>query len=68
MIISPYISIYKTDPSMRYCYECRRSNEEKKTWKKEDKTDDWKKNNLEAIKKNYLAGNLRALMNLVNIR
>ena len=68
MIISPYISIYKTDPSMRYCYECGGSNEEKKTWKKEDKTDDWKKNNLEAIKKNYLAGNLRALMNLVNIR
>ena len=68
MIISPCTSIYKTDPSIRYCYGCRRSSEKKDTWKKEDKTDDWKKNNLEVIKKNYLAGDLRALMNLMNIR
>ena len=51
MIISPCISICKTDPSTGYCYGCGRSNEEKKTWKKEDTSDDWKKNNLELIKK-----------------
>ena len=51
MIITPCISICKTDPSTGYCYGCGRSNEEKKTWKKEDTSDDWKINNLEAIKK-----------------
>ena len=51
MIISPCISICKTDPSTRYCYGCGRSNEEKRSWKLEGTTDEWKKNNLEDIKK-----------------
>ena len=51
MIISPCISICKTDPSTGYCYCCGRNNEEKKTWKLEDTSDDWKSNNLEEIKK-----------------
>ena len=51
MIISPCISICKTDPSTGYCYGCGRSNEEKKIWKKEDTSHDWKKKNLESIKK-----------------
>ena len=51
MIISPCISICKTDPSTGYCYGCGRNNEEKKTWKLDDTTDVWKKKNLEDIKK-----------------
>jgi|TARA_A100000172_G_scaffold71813_1_gene52612 predicted Fe-S protein YdhL (DUF1289 family) len=51
MIISPCISICKTDPSTGYCYGCARSDEEKKIWKLEETTDDWKENNLETIKK-----------------
>ena len=51
MIISPCISICKTDPSTGYCYGCGRSNEEKRIWKLEDTTDDWKKENIEIIKK-----------------
>ena len=51
MIISPCIIICKTDPSTGYCYGCGRNNEEKKTWKLENTTDEWKKNNLEDIKK-----------------
>ena len=51
MIISPCISICKTDPSTRYCYGCGRNNEEKRTWKLEDTTSEWKKINLEDIKK-----------------
>ena len=51
MIISPCISISKTDPTTRYCYGCGRNNEEKKTWKLEETTDDWKSNNLVEIKK-----------------
>ena len=51
MIISPCISICKTDLSTGYCYGCGRNNEEKKIWKLENTTDDWKSNNLEEIKK-----------------
>ena len=50
MIISPCISICRTDPKTGYCYGCGRSNEEKKIWKLDDTTDDWKKQNLNEIK------------------
>ena len=51
MIISPCISICKTDPVTGYCYGCGRSNEEKKLWKDEKTSDGWKKTNLEEIQK-----------------
>ena len=51
MIISPCISICKTDPSTGYCYGCGRNNDEKKIWKHEETTDDWKKANLDIIRK-----------------
>ena len=35
MIISPCISICKTEPITGYCYGCARTNEEKKIWKDE---------------------------------
>ena len=38
-IISPCISICRTDPVTGFCYGCARTNEEKKKWKKEDITD-----------------------------
>jgi len=43
MIISPCISICKTDPCTGYCYGCGRNNEEKIIWKLENTTDNWKK-------------------------
>ena len=46
MIISPCISICKTDPKTGYCYGCGRSNEEEKIWKMEDTLDQWKEKNL----------------------
>ena len=51
MIISPCISICKTDPKTGYCYGCGRSNEEKKMWKLETTSDQWKENNIKSIKK-----------------
>ena len=51
MIISPCISICKTDPITGYCYGCGRSNDEKKIWKQIEITEEWKKANLETIKK-----------------
>ena len=51
MIISPCISICKTDPKTGYCYGCGRSNEEKKIWKLKETTDKWKNENLFNLKK-----------------
>ena len=50
MIVSPCISICRTDPKTGYCYGCGRSNDEKKIWKSEDTSDEWKNNNLKEIK------------------
>ena len=48
-IISPCISICKTDPITGYCYGFARTNDEKKLWKDESTNDQWKVNNLEII-------------------
>ena len=51
MIVSPCISICKTDPVTGFCYGCGRNNEEKKIWKIQDTTDEWKIKNLIEIRK-----------------
>ena len=51
MTISPCISICKTDPLTGYCYGCGRNNEEKRMWKDEKTSQEWKIKNLEEIKK-----------------
>ena len=51
MIVSPCISICKTDPLTGFCYGCGRNNDEKRIWKDEKTSDEWKKNNLEQIQK-----------------
>ena len=51
MIISPCISICKIDPTTGYCYGCGRNNDEKKKWKLDETTKEWKTTNLEIIKK-----------------
>ena len=51
MIISPCISICKTDPQTGYCYGCGRSDMEKKLWKQEDTSNQWKNDNLNEIQK-----------------
>ena len=49
MIISPCISICRTDPVTGYCYGCGRSDEEKKIWKNVDTSNEWKETNLKDI-------------------
>ena len=51
MITSPCISICKTNPVTGYCYGCGRSSEDKKLWKLENTSDQWKSSNLNDIKK-----------------
>ena len=55
MVVSPCISICKTDPVSGLCYGCGRSDEEKKIWKDPETTDDWKSNNLKELE-NRLSG------------
>ena len=49
IIISPCVSICKTDPVTGYCYGCGRTNNEKKIWKDEETTNNWKENNLKIL-------------------
>ena len=51
MIISPCISICKTDPLTGFCYGCGRTNQEKKIWKDETTNDEWKMENINNIRK-----------------
>ena len=51
MIVSPCISICKTDPLTGFCYGCGRTNEEKKLWKLESTPNQWKNDNLSVIQK-----------------
>ena len=48
-IISPCIGICRTDPVTGFCYGCARTNDEKKQWKDESSSNEWKKENLKII-------------------
>ena len=45
-IVSPCISICRTDPRTGYCYGCARTEEEKVIWKKDITSIQWKKENI----------------------
>ena len=49
-ILSPCISICKSDPKTGFCYGCARTDEEKKIWKNPETTDSWKEENLIVLK------------------
>ena len=49
-VVSPCISVCKTDPISGLCYGCARSNNDKKTWKDENTTNEWKLNNIKELK------------------
>ena len=48
-IVSPCVSICKTDPRTGYCYGCARTNKEKKIWKDEKTSVAWKKDNINLL-------------------
>ena len=48
-IISPCISVCKSDPVTGNCYGCARTDEEKKLWKDEKTDNNWKSKNLQII-------------------
>ena len=68
MIISPCLSICKTDPITGYCYGCARTNEEKKIWKDEKTTEEWKKDNLKEITKRMSGWQLESFKESYNYK
>ena len=48
-VLSPCISICRTDPVTGYCYGCARTDEEKKLWKDDGTKNEWKNENLKII-------------------
>lgn len=49
-IVSPCISVCKTDPITGFCYGCGRSTEDKLIWKNQKTTNLWKEKNLITIR------------------
>jgi len=68
MIISPCISIWKTDPKTGYCYGCGRSNKEKKIWKLETTSNNWKNDNLIDIQKRLSGWQLESFKDSYNYK
>ena len=48
-IISPCISVCKSDPKTGFCYGCARTDQEKKIWKNLETTNEWKNKNLKVL-------------------
>ena len=48
-IVSPCISICRTDPRTGYCYGCARTEKEKIIWKEKETSIQWKKENIVVI-------------------
>ena len=48
-VISPCISICRTDPVTGYCYGCARTEKEKIIWKDEKTSNKWKEENISEL-------------------
>lgn len=60
IIISPCVSVCKTDPVTGYCYGCGRKDAEKVIWKDPKTSNDWKKTNLISLKERLQGWQLKA--------
>ena len=58
-IISPCISICKTDPNTGFCYGCARSDNDKKIWKNPNTKNSWKLENLNILRKRMAESQLK---------
>ena len=59
-IVTPCISVCRTDPVSGHSYGCGRTNEDKKYWKDPDTSDDWKINNLKELESRLSGWQLEA--------
>ena len=49
-IVTPCMSVCKTDPISGFCYGCGRTDEDKRMWKDPETSDEWKIDNLELLR------------------
>ena len=49
-IVSPCMSVCKTDPISGFCYGCGRTDEDKRMWKDPETLNEWKISNLESLR------------------
>ena len=68
MIVSPCISICKSDPVTGYCYGCARNAEEIKIWKDKNTSEEWKRNNLVEIKSRMVGWQLNSFIDSYNYK
>jgi len=59
-IVSPCISICKTDYKTGYCYGCSRTDKEKIIWKDEKTSNQWKKGNINELIKRMTGWQLKS--------
>ena len=59
-LVTPCISICKTDPVSGYCYGCGRTNEDKKIWKDPETSNNWKIQNLKDLESRLSSWQLEA--------
>ena len=59
-IISPCITVCKTDPITGLCYGCGRSSEDKIMWKNAETNNKWKEENIKIIRKRLSGWQLNA--------
>ncbi len=58
MIVSPCISICKSDPVTGYCYGCARNSDEKLKWKDKNTPENWKLKNLADLRSRMIGKQL----------
>ena len=68
MIVSPCISICKSDPVTGFCYGCARNSDEKLRWKDKNTSDDWKLKNLIDIKSRMICWQLESFEKSYNYK
>ena len=68
MIVSPCISICKSDPVTGYCYGCGRNAGEIKLWKDNNTSEEWKANNLVEIKSRMSGWQLESFIDSYNYK
>ena len=65
-IISPCISICKTDTDTGFCYGCARTEKEKKIWKDPNTKNNWKIENLKRLKSRMIESQLKTFVRSYN--
>ena len=49
-IVSPCVSVCKSDPITGFCYGCGRTDSDKSMWKDPQTSNEWRQSNLETLK------------------